>query len=246
MKKFTHEVLSLLLLSLSVASFNAAAEGTLKVVTDATFPPLEFVKDGQMTGFDIELIKEVGKRLDKKVELVQVDFKGLIPSLVSGRADAAISGIYITEERAKVVDFSDTYLAGGLVVLTRQGNDAINSPADLAGKSVSAQIGTKSVAHLKEHFPQTKIVEVEKNQQMFNLVSIGRVDAAVTGKPAAFTYATERGGVKILPEQLTTEEYGIAVRKGAGDLKQQIDQAIEAMKQDGTYDELYQKWFPAT
>lgn len=199
-----------------------------------------------MTGFDIELIKEVGKRLDKKVELVQVDFKGLIPSVVSGRADAAISGIYITEERAKVVDFSNTYLAGGLVVLTQQDNDAINSPADLAGKSVSVQIGTKSVAHLKEHFPQAKVVEVEKNQQMFNLVSIGRVDAAVTGKPAAFTYASERGGVKILPEQLTTEDYGIAVRKGAGDLKQQIDQAIEAMKQDGSYDALYQKWFPAT
>ncbi|SEF66503.1 transporter substrate-binding domain-containing protein [Marinobacterium lutimaris] len=246
MKKLSHKLLSSLLITLSAASFNASAEGTLKAVTDATFPPLEFVKDGEMTGFDIDLINEVAKRLDMTVDLVQVDFKGLIPSLVSGRADIAISGIYITEERAKVVDFTNTYLAGGLVVLTQQGNEAINSPEDLAGKSVSVQIGTKSVAYLKEHYPETKLVEVEKNQQMFNLVSIGRVDAAVTGKPAAFTYATERGGVKILPQQLTTENYGIAVRKDAGDLKAQIDQAIEAMKQDGTYDELYQKWFPAT
>lgn len=246
MKKVSRLLLSGFLCTLSALSFSTSANAdTLKVVTDATFPPLEFKQDGKLTGFDVELLNEVAQRLGKDIEWVQVDFKGLIPSLVSGRADVAISGIYITEERAKVVDFTDSYLSGGLVVVTKSDNDSIKSTKDLVGKNVSVQIGTKSVSYLKEHYPETKVTEVEKNQQMFNLVAIGRADACVTGKPAAYTYATTKGGVKVLSEQLTTEKYGIAVRKGIGELKSEINNAIEAMKADGSYNKLYQKWFPS-
>ncbi|TEW56827.1 transporter substrate-binding domain-containing protein [Psychromonas sp. RZ22] len=244
MKKIITSIISALLLSISLVGISNAT--SLTVVTDATFPPLEFKQDGKLTGFDIELFNEVGKRLDKTIKWVQVDFKGLIPSLVSGRADVAISGIYITEARAKVVDFTESYLSGGLVVVAKEGDNSIKSAQDLKGKKVSVQIGTKSVAYLKEHFPETKLIEVEKNQQMFNLVSIGRADASVTGKPAAYTYANARGGVKILPEQLTTEKYGIAVKKGTGNLKDQINQVITEMQLDGSYEKIYQKWFPAS
>jgi polar amino acid transport system substrate-binding protein len=249
MKKIIQTSISALLLALSSLSFFVYADAdssTIKVVTDATFPPLEFKKNGKLTGFDIELFNEIAKRLNKKVEWTHVDFKGLIPSIVSGRADVAVSGIYITEKRAKVVDFTDSYLSGGLVVITKSGNPNINSLSDLDGKKVSVQIGTKSVSYLKENYPKIHLVEVEKNQQMFTSVTIGRTNAAVTGKPAAYAYSTKMGGVKILSEQLTTEKYGIAVKKGLGSLKEQINQTVKAMKQDGSYDAIYAKWLPST
>ena len=89
--------------------WSAQAQDALRVVTDATFPPMEFVKDGKRTGFDVELAEALAAAMGRKIEWIDIDFKGLIPALVSKRADLAMSAIYITDERKKVVDFSDSY-----------------------------------------------------------------------------------------------------------------------------------------
>ena len=225
----------------------AHAQGTdvLRVATDATFPPMEFVENGKRTGFDVELVEAVAAKMGKKVEWTDIDFKGLIPGLVSKRYDMAVSAIYIPDERKKVVDFPEPYFAGGLVAMVKDGNTSIKSPADLNGKKVSVQVGTKSVSYVKEKFPQVQLVEVEKNQEMFNLVDIGRADAAVTGKPAAFQYARTRPGLKVLPEQLTTEEYGMAIRKDTPELTAAVNDALGKLKADGSYAKLVAKWFPS-
>ena len=234
----------LLLLAAAAVLVPAAAfaQDALRVVTDATFPPMEFSKDGKRTGFDIELMEALGAAMGKKIEWIDIDFKGLIPALVSKRADLAMSAIYITDERRKVVDFSDPYFAGGLVVLTTRAGP-IKTLKDLDGKKVTVQVGTKSVGYLKDNYPKVERVEVEKNQEMFNLVDIGRADAAVTGKPAAYQYVRTRGGLKVLPEQITTEEYGMAIRKDTPELTKAVNGAIEKLKADGTYDQIVKKWF---
>ncbi|MEH0834172.1 transporter substrate-binding domain-containing protein [Pectobacterium cacticida] len=237
-----------IVVAMSLCGFSAmslAAGTPIKAVTDATFPPMEYMENQKMTGFDIELTEAIAKKLDRPIEWTNVDFKGLIPSLTSGRADIAISAIYITPERQQVVNFTVPYLAGGLVVMVKEGNNSIQKADDLNGKKVSVQTGTKSVGWLKTHMPAVQTVEVEKNQQMYNLVSIGRVDAAVTGKPAAYQYARTRGGMKILPTPLTSEEYGIAVRKDETALVGEINTALEQLKADGSYQQLLDKWFPA-
>ena len=142
------------------------AQAVLRIVTDPTFPPMEFTKDGKRTGFDIELTEAVAAAMGRKIEWIDIDFKGLIPALVSNRADLAMSAIYITDERKKVVDFSDPYFAGGLVVLTTRAG-SIKTLKDLDGKKVSVQVGTKSVGYLKDNHPKVERVEVEKNQEMF-------------------------------------------------------------------------------
>jgi polar amino acid transport system substrate-binding protein len=225
-------------------SVGAHAQEALRVVTDPTFPPMEFSKDGKRTGFDIELTEALAAAMGRKIEWTDIDFKGLIPALVSKRADLAMSAIYITDERRKVVDFSDPYFAGGLVVLTTKAGP-IKTLKDLDGKKVSVQVGTKSVGFLKENHPKVERVEVEKNQEMFNLVEIGRADAAVTGKPAAKVFAQAKPALWVLPEQLTTEDYGIAIRKDAPELRVAINAALKKIKADGTYDKLVQKWFEA-
>ncbi|WP_233236953.1 transporter substrate-binding domain-containing protein [Bordetella sp. LUAb4] len=220
-----------------------ADQDVIRVVTDATFPPMEFVENGKMTGFDVELTEALAKAMGKKVEWTQIDFKGLIPGLVSKRFDMAVSAIYITDERRKVVDFGDSYYAGGLVAMVKADNSSIKSPKDLDGKQVSVQVGTKSVSFVKDNYPGVKLVEVEKNDQMFNLVAIGRADAAVTGLPAAYQYVRTRGGLKVLPEQLTTEAYGMAVRKDMPELTTALNKALAQLKADGTYDAIVKKWF---
>lgn len=224
---------------------NAQSAGVIRVATDSTFPPFELYKDGKRTGFDIELIETLAKSMGKKVEWTDIDFKGLIPGLISKRFDVAASGIYITEERRKVVDFTDPYYPGGLVIVVKSDNHSILKPADLEGKKVSVQVGTKSVNYLKEYFPHVERVEVEKNQEMFNLVEIGRTDAAVTGKPAALEYVKARPGVKVLDKQISVELYGFAVRKDTPELTQALNAALKKAKLDGSYDKLVKKWLGA-
>lgn len=231
-------------LALGGASVHAQ-DNVLRVGTDATFPPMEFVENGKRTGFDIELVEAIGKAMGKQVEWVDIDFKGLIPGLISKRFDMAVSAIYITDERKKVVDFTEPYYAGGLVAMVKEGNTSIKKLADLDGKKVSVQVGTKSVGYLTQHYPKVQRVEVEKNQEMFNLVDIGRADAAVTGKPAAFQYVRTRPGLRVLDEQITTEEYGMALRKDTPELTKAVNGAIAKLKADGTYAAIVKKWFSA-
>ncbi|WP_413727428.1 transporter substrate-binding domain-containing protein [Sodalis sp. RH19] len=231
------------MLCLSATSFTQAAE-PIKAVTDATFPPMEYMENGKFAGFDIELVEAIGKVLNRPIAWTNVDFKGLVPSVTANRADIAVSAIYITPARAEVVDFTHAYLSGGLVAMVKEDNTTIKTLDDLKGKKISVQVGTKSVQWLHDNIPSAQLVEVEKNQQMFSLVDIGRVDAAVTGKPAAFQYARTKGGVRILADQLTSEEYGIAVQKNQPKLMAEINGALDQLKANGTYAALVQKWFP--
>ena len=241
---------NLILASLAALTLGAtsaqAQDNVLRVGTDATFPPMEFVENDKRTGFDIELTEALGKAMGKKVEWIDIDFKGLIPGLISKRFDMAVSAIYITDDRKKVVDFTDAYYAGGLVVMTKNNNTAIMKLADLDGKKVTVQVGTKSVGYLQEKHPKVVRVEVEKNQEMFNLVEIGRADAAVTGKPAAYQYVRTRPGMRVLEEQLTTEEYGMALRKDTPELTKAVNAALTKLKADGTYAAIVKKWFSNT
>ena len=230
----------------ALGSATAHAQEVLRVGTDATFPPMEFVENDKRTGFDIELVEAIGKVMNKRIEWVDIDFKGLIPGLTAKRFDMAVSAIYITDDRKKVVDFSDSYYAGGLVAMVKDGNTAIKTLDNLNGKKVAVQVGTKSVGFLGTNYPQVQLVEVEKNQEMFNLVDIGRADAAVTGKPAAFQYVRTRPGLRVLDEQLTTEEYGMALRKDTPELTRAVNAALAKLKADGSYAQIVKKWFSGT
>jgi polar amino acid transport system substrate-binding protein len=126
--------------------------------------------------------------------------------------------------------------------MVKKGDDRIKGPDDLNGKKVSVQVGTKSVNFLKEKFPSVERIEVEKNQEMFQLVEIGRADAAVTGKPAAKVYARVRGTLEVLDQPLTVEEYGFALRKSDADLVKQFNDALKKLKADGSYDKLVSKY----
>ncbi len=215
------------------------------VGTDATFKPFEFKVDGKYTGFDIELVEAVGKELGAtKVEYVDTEFKGLIPGLLAKKFDLIVSAMYITDERKKTIAFSDTYFPGGLSIMVKKDNNSIKGIKDLNGKKVSVQIGTKSAKYLEEpQFKEIKLVKVETNNDMFMELETGKVDAVVTGLPAAKTYTKEKNTTKVLPNTLTEEFYGYGMRKDDQDLVKAVNEALKKLKADGTYDKLVKKWF---
>ncbi|MDD3254101.1 MAG: transporter substrate-binding domain-containing protein [Lachnospiraceae bacterium] len=222
----------------------AAAKGMLKVGSDCTFAPFEYEENGAYTGFDIELVDAVAKEMGYDgAEIVNTEFKGLIPGLNSNKFDLIASAMYITDERKETIDFSDSYFPGGLSIMVLKDNADITGPDDLKGKSVAVQVGTKSVTYLEENYPDVTRVEVEQNSEMFLQLETGKVDAVVTGRPAAMVYAKESGKVKVLDTGLTDELYGYGIRKGDTELADGLNTALKALKDNGTYDEIKAKWF---
>lgn len=215
-----------------------------KVGTDATFKPFQYKSNDEFKGFDIDLVNAIAKELGAdKAEFVDTEFKGLIPGLQAGKFDMIASAMYITDERKETIDFSDTYFPGGLSIMVKEDNTEITSLDDLAGKNVAVQIGTKSVAFLEKNQPSANLVKVEKNTEMFLELETGKVDAVVTGLPAAKTYIKENGKMKVLEDTLTEEYYGFGLRKADTELRDAVNEALKTIQENGVYDEIVAKWF---
>ncbi len=222
-----------------------AGKSPLRVGTDATFPPFEQTSpSGEKTGFDIDLVTAIARHAGiPKLDFQQVPFGQLIPGLQADHIDLAASAIYITPERAKVIDFSMPYFSGGLSVMMKPNDNSINKPQDLDGKTIAVQVGTKSVDYLRQTFPRATLHIVQTNDQMFQSLQSGQADVVVTGNPAARYYIKTHGGAKLAAFLLTGEQYGLAVRKSDSALLAAVNAAIEAFKSDGTLKSLEAKWF---
>lgn len=213
------------------------------VATDSTFPPFESMKDGKQIGFDIDLMDAVGKIIGRPVQWTSIDFKGLVPGVLAGRFDMAVSAIYITPARENVVNFTNPYYDGGLSIIKRKDEPQITDVNSLFGKKVSVQQGTKSVSFLATHYPKISAVSVETNEEMFDMLRTDRVDAVVTGLPAARLFVSKNPDMVVLPQLLTKEEYGMVVSKQEPKLLKEVNDALNVLKQNGEYEKIVHKWF---
>ncbi|MFF5793477.1 ABC transporter substrate-binding protein/permease [Paeniglutamicibacter sp. NPDC012692] len=218
---------------------------TLKVGTDATFPPFEFTDaNGGKMGFDIDLVNQLAAKAGiKHVEFVQMPFGNIVPALQANQIDVGASAIYISSERAKAVDFSDVYYPGGLGIFVSDANTTVNSLADLAGKKIAVQVGTKSVEWLEQNQPKAELVQVQTNDQMFMSVKLGQADAVVTGQPGGRYFIHEQGGLKQVGDRLTNENYGYAFQKSDTDIRDAFNAALKDLHANGGYDKLTSQWF---
>ena len=216
------------------AAAPAKAEKVLRVGTNPTFAPFEFQAKGSndLTGFDIDLAKALGKQMGYKVELVNLGFDGLIPALSTGNIDLAVSGMSITEERKNAVDFCDPYYTSGLIVLVRPDETNIKGINDLVGKRIGAQIGTTGA---------TKASSVKGADELDNK----GVDAVINDQPVVAYYLVNGGKGKMVGDIMEAEYYGIAAKKGNKALVKQVNEALAALKKNGEYDKIYKKWFGA-
>ena len=146
MKKFV----VLLMVSVLLATSGTAFAEKLYVGTDTSFVPFEYKgKDGNYTGFDIDLWAEIAKRIGVEYELKPMDFNGLIPGLTTGNLDVALAAIFIKSAREEKIDFSHPYFRAGLKVMVQADNTDIKSPADLKDKVVAVKLGTATVEYVE-------------------------------------------------------------------------------------------------
>lgn len=217
----------------------------LVVAHDTNFKPFEFQgPDGQYTGFDIELWKEIATRLKLKYKLQPMDFNGIIPGLQSGNVDVGIAGMTIKPERAAVVDFSTPYYDSGLMILVREDEKSISKLEDLAGKAVAVKTGSSSVDFMKSFGKAKELKLFPNNEGMFFELLSGGADAVVFDMPVVKEFASTagKGKVKVVGDLYQGQSYGIAFPKGSP-LPKKVNEALEAIRKDGFYDKLYHKWF---
>lgn len=221
-----------------------AADRELVVATDTAFVPFEFKQDGKYTGFDVQLWEAIAKEANLKYRLQPMDFNGIIPGLQTHNIDAALAGITIREDRAKVIDFSDPYYESGLAILVTEDNGSIKTAKDLEGKTVAVKIGTATVDYLQKNVPSAKLKLFPNIDNAFLELATGRVDAVVHDTPNVQYYAQTagKGKVKVVGALKSGDFYGIAFPKGS-DLVPVVNKALAALHANGTYDKLYQTWF---
>ncbi len=216
-----------------------------KVATEPTFPPFEMQsEDGTgLQGFDIDLMEAIGREMGLDVEFESLPFDGIIPALQSGTVDAAISGITITAERAKSIDFASPYFKAGLAIAVQENNDTIEDFEDLEGKKIAVQIGTTGAMEA-EKVPNTQITTFDSAVLALQELVNGKVDAVVNDGPVTLFAIKDAGlkGVKVVGELVTEEFYGIALPKNS-DKVQLLNHGLFEILRNGTYTAIYQKWF---
>ncbi|ATZ12462.1 amino acid ABC transporter substrate-binding protein [Erwinia amylovora] len=220
--------------------------GTLKIGTEGTYPPFSYHDtSGKLIGFDVEIGREVAKRLNVKAEFVEAKWDGLIAGLDARRYDAVINQVAITAPRQQKYDFSVPYLSSRAVLIVRNDNSEMKSFDDLKGKK-SAHTLTSNFAQLAGHYG-AQIVGTDGFNQSVDLVASGRADATINDNLSYLDFKKHRPDVKVkiaatLP---AAEDEGILLRKGNPELKAAIDKAISDIKTDGTYKRISQHYFGA-
>jgi glutamine transport system substrate-binding protein len=221
----------------------------LLVGTNATFPPFEMQESGEFTGFDMDLIRAIGEVQGYEVEIQHMDFKALVPSVQNGKIDAAIAGMSITPERLESVDFTESYFDAGLIIAVHKDNQDIQSTEDLKGKKLAAQTGTIGAAYCEE----VKKADGSTENRIFDDIGAafmelekGGVDAVVNDHPVTAYYlktATDTNTKMVGDIFSADDKYGIAVKKGNTELLDLLNEGLVKIKENGTYDEIYSKWF---
>ena len=213
----------------------------LTVGSDIPYPPFEQGKPGEYTGFDVDLMEAIGKEIGRAPEFQDSSFETIFRDVAQGKFEAVISAATITEEREKVVAFSNPYYLSEQAILVKDGS-SIKGLADLAGETVGAQQGTTGLELGKEKAEAGELRPYPEGPDAINALKAGTVAAVIIDAPVAAN-AAEAGGVEVAEKVPTEESYGIAVAKDNTELLEQINEGLAATLEDGSYEQIYEKWF---
>jgi polar amino acid transport system substrate-binding protein len=221
--------------------------GQIRVASLGDAKPYTFTDEsGEFTGFDVELFEDVAGRIGiDDVVFTGQDFSGLLAAVSNGQFDVGVAAIGITEEREQTVDFSDGYLAGYLTVMSSPDAD-IADEADLAGKRLGVVQGTLQEAYAVKNFTDTELVRFPDNNAAISAVNSGSINAHFLDYEAAKEYAEQFGLVNSIDIPSFDAPAGFAIAKGNDEFKDALNEALHAAMEDGTWKELYEKWFPGS
>ena len=216
----------------------------LRIGTDATYPPFETVNTvtGEPEGFDIDLVSRVCELNGWQPEIIVTPFDGMIPGLNNRKFDVAISAMTITPQRAAVVAFSEPYYRAGQIVAVPLEGSSIKSVDNLRGKKVGVQLGTTGEIMAKK-LDGVHVYSFDNIGAAFIDMANGNLDAVLNDFPTTQAYIVQNHTAKTVGELLSTEHYGMAVRRKDEALLGKVNEALRTMKTDGSYAAIYMKWF---
>ncbi|QMV42426.1 amino acid ABC transporter substrate-binding protein [Cohnella cholangitidis] len=220
------------------------ASGKIKIGTEGTYAPFTYHDaDGKLTGFDVEIAEEVSKRLGVEPEFLETPWDGLIAGLDAKRFDVVFNEVSITDERKQKYDFSDPYIVSKAVLLVHEDNTEITKLADLKGKKSAQSLTSNLTAIAKEN--GAEIVGTDGFNQAIDLLLTKRVDATINDGLSYLDLKKQKPDVKIKVVDETSEASHSAalIRKGNEELVKAINEALAAMKSDGTYLKISEKYF---
>lgn len=234
------------LLVVSISTTALAAPKSIKVATDATWPPMEMVDaNKQIVGYDIDFLRAVAKEAGIAVEFKNTAWDGIFAGLDSGQYDAIISSVTITEERKAKYDFTDAYTSIGQILVVPKTDKTSKTIADLKGKKVGSQIGTTGAMEVK------KVAGVESKTYdeiglAFEDMASGRISGVVCDEPVAAHFALQKKEYKekfkIVGKPFTKEGYGIVVKKGNKEMLALLNKGIKTVKAKKLDIKIHTKW----
>lgn len=219
-------------------------EGTLVIGTEGTYPPFTFHDaSGELTGFDVEIAREVAERLGVEAEFLETQWDAMFAGLDAGRFDMVANQVGINPERQESYEFSDPYITSTAVLVVAEDNTEIQSFEDLEGK-LSAQSLTSNYAETATSYG-AELEGVEGFNQAIELLNSGRVDATVNDNLTVLDFLKQRpdAKVKVVDESDDAAQSALLFRKDSGAIVDEANKALAAMIEDGTYDEISEKWF---
>ncbi|TGN63920.1 amino acid ABC transporter substrate-binding protein [Nocardioides eburneiflavus] len=220
--------------------------GALTVCTDMPYAPFEYEEKGKPTGFDIDLVRKVADDLEADLDVVDVSFDDITSgtSLNNDVCDVAISAMTITGERARVLDFSSPYFDAKQALITPKGS-GLDQITELAGQRVGVQKDTTGETYLSDFAPETtQVTAYDDAAGLQAALAAGELDAAMLDNTVSGQFVSDNPRLKLSREFDTGEQYGMAVKKdGNIPLLRSINSTLAELREDGSYDEIYAKYF---
>ena len=240
-------------LSVAGCSGNGGGEETeQQTITAGTapgFPPFEMMQDGELVGFDIDLLEAVIGQTDYTLSgWEQFEFDSLIPALTNNNIDVIAAGMTINDDRDETIDFTDPYYTSNQAIVVREDGDfSPGSLSDLADRPIGAQSGTTGEGVVQDELIGDEITESQYSAYGNYVLAIedlenGNIDAVMIDVPVAETFAADRP-VEVAFVYETGEEFGFGVRTDADDLTSGLNSGLSTVRENGTYEDLTSEWF---
>ena len=227
------------------AALTTVNAGKLTMSTNAAFPPYEMTTDsGEFEGIDIDVAAAIAEKLGLELQVDDMDFDAALLAAQNGKSDIVMAGVTVTDERQKVMDFSDTYAEGIQSIIVPEDSD-IASADDLTGKAIGTQRGTTGYIYCTDDFGEDNVIAYDDGLTAVQALNNGQVDAVVIDNAPAQEFVEANPGLKILDTAYAQEDYAIGVAKGNTQLLDAINGALEELKADGTLQAIVDKYINA-
>ena len=206
------------------------------MVTEAGFAPYEYYENGEIVGVDVDIAREIAKKLGKELEIKDVAFDSIVNEVKTGKADFGAAGISYNEERAEEVDFTINYATSKQIIVVRE-NSNISKKEDLENLTIAVQLGSVGDSYVTQNYENAKIIRQKKYLAAIEDLKTGKADCVVMDELPAKAILKENTNLKILDTELFTDSYGMIVKKGNKELLDAINEVLQQLLDEGKIEE---------